>query len=282
MWCKSLRIEKYISFRIKWFFWPPFLSVSPFLLLNLARRQSSRPEIKSWPDIKFCAHAHCVLPRCCLCHEIKTRTTWERGRAFFAFLITERLSTTISEPGTGYHLGGVLYFEQSWFSLQSYCTRNLSARITWWFAVALDEIRTRRILRQKADCKQSSGMYKTWVSGVSGGKREAEREANLLSLSLLGRPDTQAIVSGGFRPSGIRGVPGLKNNLFRIIYLSRGPPLDPLLIVYIKDRKNLKVNRSECRGKHHTKACFKHRATALLSWLDCSTTIARLGFRRRI
>ena len=34
-------------------------------------------------------------------------------RAFFAFLITERLSTTISEPGTGYHLGGVLYFEQS-------------------------------------------------------------------------------------------------------------------------------------------------------------------------
>ena len=57
---------------MKWFFWPPFLSVSPFLLLNLARRQSyayaiglyTRPEIKSWPDIKFCAHAHCVLPRC--------------------------------------------------------------------------------------------------------------------------------------------------------------------------------------------------------------------------
>ena len=73
MWCKSLRIEKYISFRMKWFFWPPFLSVSPFLLLNLARRQSyayaiglyTRPEMKSWPDIKFCAHAHCVLPRCC-------------------------------------------------------------------------------------------------------------------------------------------------------------------------------------------------------------------------
>ena len=72
MWCKSLRIEKYISFRMKWFFGPPFLSVSPFLLLNLARRQSyayaiglyTRPEIKSRPDIKFCAHAHCVLPRC--------------------------------------------------------------------------------------------------------------------------------------------------------------------------------------------------------------------------
>ena len=29
------------------------------------------PEIKSWPDIKFCAHAHCVLPRCC--HTVNTR-----------------------------------------------------------------------------------------------------------------------------------------------------------------------------------------------------------------
>ena len=30
------------------------------------------------------------------------------------------------------------------------------------------------------------------------------------------------------------------------------------------------------------KACFKRRATAVLSWLDCSPTAARLGFRRRI
>ena len=72
MWCKSLTLEKYISFRMKWFFSPPFLSVSPFLHLNLARRQSyayavglyTRPEIKSWPDVKFCAHAQCILPRC--------------------------------------------------------------------------------------------------------------------------------------------------------------------------------------------------------------------------
>ena len=28
--------------------------------------------------------------------------------------------------------------------------------ITSWFAIALDEIRTRRILREKTDCKQSS------------------------------------------------------------------------------------------------------------------------------
>ena len=65
----------------------------------------------------------------------------------------------------------------SYFSLQSYCTRNLTTRaakpraarnegvsqsviviITSWFAVALDEIRSRRILREKADCKESIGI----------------------------------------------------------------------------------------------------------------------------
>ena len=59
----------------------------------------------------------------------------------------------------------------SYFSLQSYCTRNLRTRaakpraarnegviITSWFAIALDEIRTRRILREKADCKQSTAL----------------------------------------------------------------------------------------------------------------------------
>ena len=54
------------------------MSVSPFLLLNLARRQSyayaiglyTRPEIKSWPDIKFCAHAHCV------CRGVDVRCVW--------------------------------------------------------------------------------------------------------------------------------------------------------------------------------------------------------------
>ena len=55
----------------------------------------------------------------------------------------------------------------SYFSLQSYCTRNLSTRaakpwavktvkITSWFAIGLDEIKTRRILREKADCKKSN------------------------------------------------------------------------------------------------------------------------------
>ena len=74
MWCKSLTLEKYVCYRMKWFFSPPFLSVSPFLLLNLARWQRyayaialfTRPEIKSWPDVKICAHAQCVLPRCSL------------------------------------------------------------------------------------------------------------------------------------------------------------------------------------------------------------------------
>ena len=77
----------------------------------------------------------------------------------------------------------------SYFSLQSYCTRNLRTRavkpraarnevvprgkirdrlfssglnpgltviITSWFVIALDEIRTRRISREKADRKQSN------------------------------------------------------------------------------------------------------------------------------
>ena len=63
-------------------------------------------------------------------------------------------------------------YHLSYFSLQSYCTWNPSTRtakprtarnewiviiteITSWFAIALDEVRTRQILRGKADCKQS-------------------------------------------------------------------------------------------------------------------------------
>ena len=41
----------------------------------------------------------------------------------------------------------------------------------------------------------------------------------------------------------------------------------------------------ECRQLslcRRPKACFKRRATAVLSWFDCSTTAARVGFRRRI
>ena len=82
----------------------------------------------------------------------------------------------------------------SYFSLQRYCTQNLRTQaakpraarneglprgknkrpsflvwsqsltviITSWFAIALDEIRTRRILREKADCKQSN-LYPTRI-----------------------------------------------------------------------------------------------------------------------
>ena len=54
LWCKCLTLEKSISYRMKCSF-APFLSVSPFLLLNLARRQCYayaiglfiRPEKKS-------------------------------------------------------------------------------------------------------------------------------------------------------------------------------------------------------------------------------------------
>ena len=36
-------------------------------------------------------------------------------------------------------------------------SQSLIVIITSWFAIGLDEIRTRRILREKADCKQSMG-----------------------------------------------------------------------------------------------------------------------------
>ena len=83
---------------MKWFFSPPFLSVSPFLLLNLASRQSyayaiglyTRPEIKSWSDVKFCAHAQCVLPRCCVVQAkwidregLGKPRTWTRSRSTY-------------------------------------------------------------------------------------------------------------------------------------------------------------------------------------------------------
>ena len=72
----------------------------------------------------------------------------------------------------------------SYYSLQSYCTPNPSTRaainegvssrrkvpipycyITSWFAIALAEIRTRRIKREKADCKQSIlDSFLDWIS----------------------------------------------------------------------------------------------------------------------
>ena len=40
-------------------------------------------------------------------------------------------------------------------------SQSLIVITTSWFAIALDEIRTRRILREKADCKQSKGLTLT-------------------------------------------------------------------------------------------------------------------------
>ena len=125
--CKSFTQEKYISCRMKWFFLPPFSSVSSFLLLTwrdskvilsqlvyiLDRRlvpshykcflgwerrlgirlrrarglmgreaifPSSLPKgkRKSWPDVKSCARAQCVLPRCSHFHASRMRrTVWK-------------------------------------------------------------------------------------------------------------------------------------------------------------------------------------------------------------
>ena len=74
MWCKRLTLENIYPPSNEVIFSPPFLSVSVFLLLNLAQRQCyayvislfPRPEIKIWPHVRFCDHAQYVLPRCCV------------------------------------------------------------------------------------------------------------------------------------------------------------------------------------------------------------------------
>ena len=94
---------------MKWFFSPPFLSVSPFLLLNLARRQCyayaiglyTRPEIKSWPDVKFRAHAQGVLPRCshldgCKYSEVVCSPSPLGQRSYMMFDVCKRLAPVTS------------------------------------------------------------------------------------------------------------------------------------------------------------------------------------------
>ena len=51
--------------------------------------------------------------------------------------------------------GGFVYYKR--VSSPSYLVSSQSVIVikTSWFAIALDDIRTRRILREKADCKQS-------------------------------------------------------------------------------------------------------------------------------
>ena len=45
---------------------------------------------------------------------------------------------------------------------------------------------------------------------------------------------------------------------------------------------SLQQQRQQQQQQQESKARFKRRATTVLSWLDCSSTAARLGFRCRI
>ena len=45
---------------------------------------------------------------------------------------------------------------------------------------------------------------------------------------------------------------------------------------------NTPIQEKNWKLNEYKKSFFKRRATALLSCLDCITTLARLGFRRRI
>ena len=52
--------------------------------------------------------------------------------------------------------GGFVYYKRVSSPSFLVWSQYLVVIITSWFAIALDEIRTRRILREKADCKQSN------------------------------------------------------------------------------------------------------------------------------
>ena len=52
--------------------------------------------------------------------------------------------------------GGFVYYKRVSSPSFLVWSQSLIVIITSWFAIALDEIRTRRILREKADCKQSN------------------------------------------------------------------------------------------------------------------------------
>ena len=50
---------------------------------------------------------------------------------------------------------GFVYYKRDSIPSFLVSSQSLVVIITSWFAIALDEVRTRRILREKADCKQS-------------------------------------------------------------------------------------------------------------------------------
>ena len=61
---------------------------------------------------------------------------------------------------------GFVYYKR--VSIPSFLvsSQSLIVIITSWFAIALDEVRTRRILREKAECKQSRDRNPLFVLGV--------------------------------------------------------------------------------------------------------------------
>ena len=66
--------------------------------------------------------------------------------------------------------GGFVYYKR--VAVHLFSSRLNPQIITSWFAIALDEIRTRRILREKEDCKQSklSEMSLTNITNNKGPK----------------------------------------------------------------------------------------------------------------
>ena len=86
-------------------------------------------------------------------------------RDYFYYLQSHRrpvnyLSTAVQLTNRLLHFwadGGFVYYKRVISPSSLVCSQSLIVIITSWFAIGLDEVRTRRILREKADCKQSRG-----------------------------------------------------------------------------------------------------------------------------
>ena len=99
--------------------------------------------------------------------------------------------------------GGFVYYKR--LSSPSFLvwSQSVIIIIASWFAIALDEIRTKRILREKADCKQSKAEHSGRVytsTRVSQKNKVIENISTLTSLPKFGTGSTfvRAVHGGVF------------------------------------------------------------------------------------
>ena len=67
------------------------------------------------------------------------------------------------------------------------------SNITSWFAIELDEIRTRRILREKTDCKQFTNKFKIIVV-LDASFRKPEKNSSFYGIQTLDLWDSGSVL----------------------------------------------------------------------------------------